>query len=401
MKKTLYLHIGTPKTGTTSLQRFLGANAELLQNLGFAYPISEFKYPHVQRVRNAHFLVGKLYHNNEETQKRKRDKKREAQLQEEGMSMVHAAFLRFPNVILSDEHIWRVTGKKHEAMWKHLAEDAQANDYEIKVIVYLRRQDGYMYSWLSQLTKTANSRRYATVGWEELKQNEEKMENMELHLDYYAHLESIAAYVGKENITVRVFDRSKFRGMGNTIYSDFLQCVGLEFTDAFVLPPAEANSSLTGNRQEIMRVLNILCDGDDDLRSHMRGLLHEAEANKNPLNKFEMYDPQELQAFLADYADSNQAVAREYMGETEAPLFDGSIKKGELWTPNNAYMPEDLLRLMIPLYLEQRAEIAALKEKLSLSEKALKERIRKVEQCSFFFRLRRKCRYLLGKLRGQ
>ena len=36
--KTLYLHIGVHKTGSTSIQDFLFKNANLLENQGYFYP---------------------------------------------------------------------------------------------------------------------------------------------------------------------------------------------------------------------------------------------------------------------------------------------------------------------------------------------------------------------------
>jgi len=38
-RKTIYLHVGTHKTGTTALQKFLRDNAELLKEQQFMYPL--------------------------------------------------------------------------------------------------------------------------------------------------------------------------------------------------------------------------------------------------------------------------------------------------------------------------------------------------------------------------
>ena len=56
--KTLYLHIGMPKTGTTSIQTFCELNRELLKEMGYWYPESIHKYKNVSIRRNGHFLVG-------------------------------------------------------------------------------------------------------------------------------------------------------------------------------------------------------------------------------------------------------------------------------------------------------------------------------------------------------
>lgn len=59
--KTLYLHIGMPKTGTSSIQKFLLQNPEALARQGYCFPKLPHKYPYVYNNRNAHFMVGKLY----------------------------------------------------------------------------------------------------------------------------------------------------------------------------------------------------------------------------------------------------------------------------------------------------------------------------------------------------
>lgn len=41
MKKTIYFHIGFPKTGTTSLQSFCYKNSQILEENGFLYPVIE------------------------------------------------------------------------------------------------------------------------------------------------------------------------------------------------------------------------------------------------------------------------------------------------------------------------------------------------------------------------
>lgn len=62
--KTLYLHIGTPKTATSSIQKFLAENWDVLQKHGYFLPESTHIYPRVNARRNAHFLFGRV-HNGE------------------------------------------------------------------------------------------------------------------------------------------------------------------------------------------------------------------------------------------------------------------------------------------------------------------------------------------------
>ena len=59
---TLYIHMGTPKTATTSIQMFFVENQERFREKGYSYPLLDFVYPHVAHRRNGHFLVGRVYH---------------------------------------------------------------------------------------------------------------------------------------------------------------------------------------------------------------------------------------------------------------------------------------------------------------------------------------------------
>ena len=54
--KTLYLHIGTPKTGTTSLQHFCHDNQQKLAEKGYFYPEFDFEYANKGKYRNGLFL---------------------------------------------------------------------------------------------------------------------------------------------------------------------------------------------------------------------------------------------------------------------------------------------------------------------------------------------------------
>ena len=90
--RTLYVHIGTPKTATTSIQMFCVENQDILNEQGYSYPLLEFTYPHVANRRNGHFLVGWLYKLNGEE-----DVEKEQELWDEGLAMIHKEFEKYDN----------------------------------------------------------------------------------------------------------------------------------------------------------------------------------------------------------------------------------------------------------------------------------------------------------------
>ena len=49
----LYLHIGTEKTGTTSVQKFFKANRALLAKNGIVYPVAPGKQNHMGLAASA------------------------------------------------------------------------------------------------------------------------------------------------------------------------------------------------------------------------------------------------------------------------------------------------------------------------------------------------------------
>ena len=68
-------------------------------------------------------------------------------------------------------------------------------------------------------------------------------------LNYYTILESAAACLGRENIIVRIYDCTRFTG--GDVLPDFLEAIGLNMDDDFVLPRTDYNLSLKENFLEI------------------------------------------------------------------------------------------------------------------------------------------------------
>ena len=61
MTDKLILHIGTHKTGTTTLQSMLESNSEALAANGFTYPAMPLKWKHAHINRNAYWLSKAAY----------------------------------------------------------------------------------------------------------------------------------------------------------------------------------------------------------------------------------------------------------------------------------------------------------------------------------------------------
>lgn len=190
---TVYLSIGFPKTGSTAVQTFLRENEGLLEKEGYCFPdfTKVLGDGNRYRDRNAHFLAynaGSL---------KLRD---EAVIRQRGLQELGRLAQSFPNIILSDELLCK-SSVRRKNFWTDLLEDFQKAGCELKVIVYLRRQDLFIESWWNERVK---SKHFEAMTFTEFL---EDGKIFEWPLDYYEFLKHTEKYIKRENLIPRVYDR--------------------------------------------------------------------------------------------------------------------------------------------------------------------------------------------------
>lgn len=348
--KTLYLHIGTPKTGTTAIQTFCWDNREVLAKNGYCYPMFDFPFRTIQPYRNGHFLVSRLYDRNKE-----RRYGEEEQIVNEGMQQVLSLFQKYDKVILSDEGIWNRGHLADTNCWQRLKEHIMSQDIAVKVIVYLRRQDDFLFSWWNQQVKEG-IRHASVMDWKTVV---EKLPYIQL--DYCNILKQIAEYIGKENITVRVYDRKAF--LGGSIYSDFLDAVQLNYTEEYQVMPKLQNPSLTKTDIEMKRILNTLPGLDKRGYEFFRKVLTDMSSEAMPeTSKKGMFSEEESEQFLSSYKEGNAWIAEEYMDGKE--LFDYDYHAEEKWNWEEEDKITDVIHLLGAVTVHLLEENDLLKKEL-------------------------------------
>ncbi len=376
--KILHVHIGTPKTATTSIQTFCYENREQLAKQGYCFTLFPFVYPRVAKTRNGRFLGGKITGDNG-----KRLLEQERENYREGMRMVRELFQKYDHVILSDESIWRLMDSDRKDLWKKLKEEGEQGGFAIHAIVYLRRQDAFFSSlWNQSVKKNLYPDTYEAFAG--------SVDNG-LRLDYYEKLERMSAVIGKENVTVRRFEGGKF--LGGSIYADFLDAIGLELTDAYQIQKGVRNTGLYGNTHEIKRVLNALPQMKDPLAQRfLVETLQECSEYSRQAYPCEMLSKEETAAFLERYIDQNRKVAEEYLHEPNTELFDDTVKDLPKWQRENPVMQDDLIRFIgistILLYQENhqlKREVKALRKEAERLIRSIKHPFR-----TLFGRIKRK-----------
>lgn len=351
MEKKLYVHVGTPKTGTSAIQQFCAANQEIFKKKGYCYPILPYVYPHKAIVRNGHFLTGLIHDENGN-----RCLEEEKRIFFEGMEKIKKLFSTYKGVILSDETLWRSTTLWRPELWDQLKQMGKETGFEVVIIVYLRRQDEYLTSLWSQDVKEGYLKASVRT-WEEWfeKGAEDKL------LDYGAKVDEYISAVGKENVVVRRYDRDGF--IGGSIYADFLDAVGLEFANDFRIVQDESNLGLKGNTNEIRRIINTLPGITAGDHLFFRKALLDFSPISAANYKSSVMSKEEKEAFLATCENGNREVAKLIFGE-DGPLFKMDEKELPKWEKENPYMLDDVIRLIGAITIELREENRRLYEQV-------------------------------------
>lgn len=355
--KTLYLHIGMAKTATTSVQNLCADNQSLLMQKGYYYPLFPITYPYTAPQRNGHFLFGHLFNENG-----KRDKQLELRQRNSAFSHIYKQFETYDNIVLSDESLWNRGITNDFNVWEFLKKEMEQHHFTVKIVVYLRRQDEYLYSWWGQRIK-GGYRNEKTFTWEEML---EKMPRVKL--DYYKMLETISSYIGKKNIILRRFGHQYF--VNHSIYDDFLDAIGLKFSDEYVIKQEYLNKSLSINNIEIRRILNHL-SYTNTLESYaFRNTLLDLSSMKKGNPNVSIYSINEAKALLQKYDESNNQVAKEYLGINE-PLFEFEFNQTEKWTSLTREMLEDVILFTGQELLNLKRELAATNKLIEQQQKQL------------------------------
>jgi len=214
--KTIYIHIGSPKTGSSAIQAFLSKNYNLLLGAGFYYPQvgRGYRDGKFNLVNPAVWMNGNVLNN---------------------LSQLKALLKKFnglkaQNLILSDECLF-LNGSNQwytSDVRKHL------NDYNVRLIVYLRPAPDYL----------------AGIWQERIKYNATETLDAALKKDVYLKclndLKHLIVKVKKENVNLRIYTSKKLHRECSVF--DFAKTIKLT---KYVINSAKDNKSLdrgTANR---------------------------------------------------------------------------------------------------------------------------------------------------------
>lgn len=198
---TVYLHIGAPKTGTSALQHFFYENTEKMFEDGILYP--KLEAPLKTEKKLGSFIGNAEFLRDYDRPLEEIDEKRKIYAKE----IFEETRQKEKDLLLSSEGLFECG--------THLYQNLKLWGENVKVIIYLRRQDYWGESLWNQAVKR--------VSYRTAKPCFKYMMEIEGIFDYYQKLQQISEVLGKENIIVRTYGEKEdifSRYWGLTIYRD-------------------------------------------------------------------------------------------------------------------------------------------------------------------------------------
>ncbi|MFN2138111.1 MAG: hypothetical protein ACK2UK_19300 [Candidatus Promineifilaceae bacterium] len=313
------VHIGTEKTGTTTIQNFLHLNREALQKQGVAYlrspgPVKNRDLATFcmdeDSVDEHVFTLGIV--------SAKKRRKWKAAFKRAFEREIRAVGPDIHTVIFSAEFFQSRLRTENEV--RTLQRLLSPYFETITILVYLRRQDQFAVSFYSTLCRSGSTQPdvlKAINGPDEAYAHQ--FEREYYSLNYYGLVEKWARVFGRENIVVRIFERGRLRN--GDVLDDFREVSGIVDTPAFVYPQ-RLNESLSAEMQNALLLFNrcfpTYLDPDTRVSRHiaLRDYLISRLEGKyaGPERK---PSRAEALAFYDMFAASNQRLAREYLGSVE------------------------------------------------------------------------------------
>lgn len=284
------VHIGVPKTGSTALEVFLGANRAALGNDGILYPaFIERGFAH----HDLAFLVSGGYPEWATPQERSLDELLHALRMEVG------AHPRYRRLILSSENFyWLAPPEKVRDL---LAGLGHAPD-RVAIVVYVRRQEDAIESWYNQIVKAqgyAGTFRQCIAEFDAL-------------WDYSSRLARWADVFGHERIVLRTYPDDS--GTAFDVRHDFTGLLGLD-PARYAYAPERPNQRLLRDLLEFQRTINQLPLGTIDKRRFHKQLIALSHAAPDSLLADAPLHTRATRQSVCDrYAAGNRQLARRHFG---------------------------------------------------------------------------------------
>jgi hypothetical protein len=311
-KRPIIVHIGFPKTGTTSLQAGLGRSRDQLLANGFCYPVSlgDTNQYHLEAYAfnfdkglGTHTIVG--VHNSEDLKRFRKD------CAQQLIDEVKALPDSVEKVIVSNEGL---AGLTSEGDFDRFFELLNKVGHVEKVVAYIRRQDKNAASNYTTYLKTGGTRKNILQKYSP---------GSAAYIFYGDKLKIWADRIGIDKIAVRYFDKVEMKD--GDIFSDFRDVTGLPKAVNFEVKE-RTNPSITPAACEFLRAFNErfprFVDGKNNpARATVRETLEAKYAGPG-----RMPTQRDVADYMQQFAASNEYIRANWFPE-RPHLFDDNYSE--------------------------------------------------------------------------
>ncbi|MFH1137326.1 MAG: hypothetical protein V1816_14745 [Pseudomonadota bacterium] len=291
--KTIYLHIGTHKTGTTSIQNFCTENTEFLKKQGYIYPKCCWYYYGHHRIP---FSL-----------KKQKDIRRDdipdfdTEISELKQCIDNC---KEDKIVISSEEF---SVLKSEAVKQLMT---ALNCYNVYIVLFLRRQDHLLLSIYNQQIKDFNNKKF--VHYAEMKN---QVSAFYPSFNYNNLVKTWEKFVGKERMIVCLYNEE-----GNEAIKDFLCSIDFgehKIANSEVL----ANQSINPKALEMVRISKSLSLPKEKVQLFYElGLrLFKSDGSYKYLLTRKIREE-----ILSSFIESNTSLQKEYFPNGVVGLFDTS-----------------------------------------------------------------------------
>lgn len=296
------IHVGSTKTGSSALQRFLADNRTVLEKGGICYPASgQVSVAYHLLAAELHPTAYRLHPGDLPGDRAERSRiffdlaaliRREAEAS------------RSDTVIVSSEYLWRQFDADVYAKWREAFEGMAVQVYAV-----IRRPDYWLQSCYLQALKHGESREFDA--WYRAMESDPASGD-----DYLGVVTSWADGLDAESCTVRTYE---WLLEGNALFSDLLRVAGFSASSGDVVYPKKVvNPSPGPEAADLLLRVNRsnLCDAD---KATIRRMILSSMESRQIGTALSFLSANWRRQILQSYVDQNLQIARNYAREIGTP----------------------------------------------------------------------------------
>ena len=286
----LFLHIGLPKTGTTSIQAYCLKNRRHLGQNGILYPTTGLQGPGHMKLSAAFISMFQKRRGVVEDQA---DNSGFSKYSQSLKKEIASAASNIDSMLISSERFSIVQGEGLERLIDTF------ENMRVQPILYLRRQDLLAESLHAQAYRVRSP----------YFRPENLLQPQKTTFRFWDLVEIWRNAFGADNLIVRKFQK-------RSVTFDFLEALGVRNTDKL---PAEfrLNAGLSRDAMEYMRHHTDLQYGTPDYVRVESRLVEYSKIKPTPAQYKRFFSPQQRVQLLENYQEQNRRVASELFGESE------------------------------------------------------------------------------------